>query len=242
LAKSYKSGGWCIAGRELSSTRKGKYKIGPWIRPVTCDEDSHGAVFNDDCEFDDGSCTEVLDIVKMPIDSHTPEPGQPENFLVVDDGIWEKIRACPDNSVSRFIDSPADLWLQDEMPTDQITSSYDETQNITQSLYLIKPENFRVTLAQEWNQYGNRYKRRITASFDYNQDHYEGLSITDPKIRRMLGGQYPGEGEDDNVITLRKGDDYYLCVSLGPRFGHHQRHYKFIATIFDYDGYIQRTY
>jgi hypothetical protein len=99
-----------------------------------------------------------------------------------------------------------------------------------------------VVLGQEYNEYESAYKKVIKASFDYNGITYEGLSITDPKFRRMLSRQYPAEGSEPNTICLRQGDKYYLCISLGPRFGHYNEHYKFIATIFDYDGYIQGTY
>ena len=44
LAKSHKIGGWCIAGKEISHTKLGDISIGGWIRPVSSNVNTHGAV------------------------------------------------------------------------------------------------------------------------------------------------------------------------------------------------------
>jgi hypothetical protein len=134
LAKSYKRGGWCIAGRELIQTTEGKVRVGQWIRPVTSDEDSKGAIFDKDCRLTGDKNAQVMDIVDIPIASPSPESGQPENYLIVEGQPWTKIRGFSVDSVSKILEAPPNLWLEKGMLTDRITSDYDEGQTITQSL------------------------------------------------------------------------------------------------------------
>lgn len=239
LAKSYKRGHWCIAGRELVENNKGEYDIHGWIRPVSSDTYSQGAIFDNHCQLNNGDQTSVLDIVRIPFDSHAPEPGQPENWLILEGKPWEKIDRYSPDKVKDFEDNPDDLWFEQGSETDHISPAYEKSARIEQSLNLIKPMNFYVALDQSYNDYKKKYIKRITAKFFYNEIPYKGLSITDPKVRKMLDGQYPAKGNDPKHIKLEYDDNYYLCVSLGPRFGYHNRHYKFVATIFDFDGYIQ---
>lgn len=242
LAKSYKKGHWCFAGRELVKNSDEKYEVLGWIRPVSSDEDSQGSVFNEHSEYTSGEQAKVFDIVRIPFESHSPSPGQPENWLIDECEKWELISHHGSGNASYFQDAPKDLWLELGIETDRISLAYEATVPIVQSLNIIKPEEFYVTLSNELDTYEVKYKRHITADFIYNGTHYEHLSITDPKVRRMLRNQYPGEGEESKRIRLNHIDEYRLCVSLGPRFGKGDRHYKFVATIFDNDGYIQRTY
>jgi len=118
----------------------------------------------------------------------------------------------------------------------------DDKVHVPQSLYLIKPEALVFTLSHNWNDFNGRYERKIQVSFCYNNQRYFNLAMTDPKVKRMLGRQYPQAGDEARQLTLFKGDNYYLCVSLGPRFGSQQFHYKIVATVFDFDGYLQGHY
>ena len=194
LAKSYKKGHWCFAGRELTTNADGKYEVQGWIRPVSSDEDSQGSIFNEHCEYATGEQAKVLDIVNLPVERHMPAPGQPENWLLNECEKWEKISHQGSVDTSYFQDMPADLWLEQGIETDRISLAYEATVPIAQSLNLIKPEDFYVTLSNDLDDYEGIYKKHITADFIYNGIHYEHLSITDPKVRRMLNNQYPDEG------------------------------------------------
>ncbi len=100
-----------------------------------------------------------------------------------------------------------------------------------------------ITLSNEFNDYEQRYKKKIVASFSYLGVNYENISVTCPSTRRILTNQYPNEGQEAVTMPLKKGgDDYVLCMSLSPRFGSDEHHYKLVATVFDFDGYLQREY
>jgi len=140
------------------------------------------------------------------------------------------------------LDPVENIWNEQGSDTNIVTASYDQSGGITQSLCLIKPSSFVVTLSQDYNDYEHKFKKKIVAGFDYNGVRYEGLSVTCPSTRRVFTNQYPNEGGEAVTLSLRKRDDYALCISLSPRFGGAQCHYKLVATVFDFDGYLQGRY
>lgn len=242
LAKSYKPGGWCIAGKEVTKIENNQVTLGHWIRPVSNNDLNHNAITSDICRYSDGSEVKVLDIVTIPISSHSPVVGQPENYTVDDSKIWKKISILSAKSISSLVDSCEDIWLEDGGETDKVSSIYEMAVGISQSLYLIKPTELLVTLSNQYNDYTEEFKKKITSSFNYNNQYYENISITDPAIRKALSRQYPNDGEKNIIMALKNGDNYTLCMSLSPQFGDAMKHYKLVATIFDFDGYLQKNY
>ena len=239
LAKSYKSGGWCIAGRELTvDMQNNTFNIsGGWIRPVSNNAAKHGALADADCRLADGAAAKIYDMVEIEFAAHQPDPGQPENFLI-SGSPWNKINTISPGSIASFNEIISDIWL-DTGNSDQVSQLYETAGNIQQSLVMIKPANFQIRLNNQFNHYKEDYKKDIRASFEYNGDQYQNISITDPAIRHLLGNQYPAQGGAEVVTTLNDGDNYLLCVSLCPRFGAANRHYKLVATVFDHTGNIQ---
>ena len=229
LAKSYKNGKYCIAGKECIEAGNG-LQIGKWIRPVTSDTGSHGAVSNLDCRLSGNGFAQVLDIVRVPLGDEKPESGQPENVLIQIGQPWEKLNELSSTKLEKFEDEPDDLWLEASGQNYRVRDNYGKS--VQTSLYLIKPVNFHIVLSQEWNSNRQVYNRKIRAEFEYNGVRYANLSITDPEIRRMMADKYPEKGEEPNRMDLIKGDNYYLCVSLGPSFQGY--HYKIVATVLDF--------
>jgi hypothetical protein len=79
LASSYKPGGRCVAGIDLSS--------GVWIRPVSS-KDSGTIPFSVFHLEGAGRAIRPLDQVVMHLDAPRPEPEQPENWLIANSE-WE---------------------------------------------------------------------------------------------------------------------------------------------------------
>lgn len=242
LAKSYKPGGRCIAGKIAEYSDGKNVKLGKWVRPVPNTENCHDSLAEEMYQFEDGTDTKILDIVDIPVLDYCSVPGQPENIKIDQSQPWKKVGHLNPRSITKIADSPVQIWLEDEKSTNIVSSEYDEQGLITQSLYLIQPTNLLLTLSNNYNEYEEKYKRVIVASFDYAGIRYEGLSVTCPSIRKALTNKYPDEGEEETIMPLIKGDNYVICVSLAPRFGRDDVHYKVVATIFDYDGYLQREY
>ncbi len=242
LAKSYKPGGRCIAGKLVEYTQTNHVKVGTWVRPVPNDGTGHSSLNTEMYEYSDGSEVKILDIVEIPIISHNPVAGQPENYVIDESKKWKKVSHLNATSIQNIIDNTNDIWLENGVPSNIVSAEYDKMGLINQSLYLIKPTNLLITLSNNYNDYEDHFKRAIQAQFDYQGNRYDNLSITCPATRRALTNQYPPEGGPPVIMPLRKGDNYFICVSLSPRFGHQENHYKLAVTFFDFDGYLQRTY
>lgn len=242
LAKSYKPGGRCIAGKLVEYTDTNKVKIGDWVRPVADDGTGHGALTEEMYSYEDGVEVRVLDIVEIPISKPFPSNGQPENVAINDGVKWKRVGSLNAKSIPNLIENVESVWNDINAESHIVTASYEEKGLILKSLCLIKPVNFLITLSNEFNDYEQRYKKKISASFSYCGVNYENISVTCPSTRKILKNQYPKEGENPIIMPLKKGDDYVLCMSLSPRFGNQEHHYKLVATVFDFDGYLQREY
>lgn len=242
LSKSYKPNGRCIAGRLVEFIEENTVQIGKWVRPVSDDTSGCGAITEEMYKYNDGSEVKILDIVEIPIVQHNPIAGQPENYIINEKEKWQKVSTFRADSMLNIIENVTDIWYEQDVPSNMVTANYDEQGFIKQSLYLIKPINLRIMLSNEYNDFNQQYKRKIYANFNYNGIDYENISITCPSTRRILTNQYPTEGENPILTQLKKGGNYILCISLSPRFGNNQNHYKLVATIFDFDGYLQREY
>lgn len=242
LAKSYKSGGRCIAGRKVELIEGVKVKLGGWVRPVANDGTGKGALTPTMYTYEDGTEARVLDLVEVPVIRAFPLDGQPENYVIDETKKWKKVNTLTDESVPRIIDKMVSIWNDETTASNKVTAEYDKKGLVSQSLCLIQPTNFFVTLSNEYDVYNEEYKRKIVASFDYSNVSYANISVTCPAVRLILKNQYPQEGEKPVTLSLNKGDNYILCVSLSPRFGREDMHYKLVATAFDFDGYLQRRY
>lgn len=98
LTKSSKYGNNCVAGIDLSN--------GDWVRLVTEDEASHGAVSDNDLICEDGRSVEVLDVIDAPILGLCNDCVQPENVLL-DLNCTHKTghEVCVNHRESQVIDS-----------------------------------------------------------------------------------------------------------------------------------------
>ena len=242
LAKSYKPGGWCIAGKEIQYKNGRIQSVNGWVRPVSGDAENHGSLSDRDCSLNCEGIVEVYDIVDVPIIDHVAEPGQPENYRIVDGVAWKKIDYVAPGEIRQLEETPDDIWLEGDLSTNQVSSGYDESGKIIQSLYLVKPEEFKIKLSNDLNVFTGRHKRDARASFLYNGVEYKNISITDPKIRHAFSDKYP---EPDGLHVEQRlvmGDKCLICISLGPRFTGKQRHYKLVATVHDYTGYYQKNF
>lgn len=72
LANAWKTGGRCIAGIRMDE--------GSWVRPVSDTKD--GELTADQCTMDVGRQVAPLDVVRVHLDSPTPRPHQPEDWLI----------------------------------------------------------------------------------------------------------------------------------------------------------------
>ncbi len=212
LANSYKPGGTCIAGREVSFTGD-QLNFGNWIRPVS----SQGGISPSDSCLNGGNQPQLLDIVEIPVIKHQPVTGQPENYLIDSETSWKKIGAIHPQQLAYLVESPSNLWGRGSY-----AASSSIRQNApSQSLYLIKPEYLSLILY--WH-----YGKKIKAEFRYNGSPY-ALQVTDPLIHNRYTSGIILEKDEEKQISLPNGNDYCLCISLAAEW--RNKHYKLVAAI-----------
>lgn len=240
LAKSYKPGGRCIAGKIVDKIENNIIYLSNWIRPIPVNTTPINSAPISCCTLQDNKALQTLDIVEVNFDQNLNVVGQPENYSF-HGASWEKISFMTPNSICNLIEKPNSLWLESVNHSDFVTHKYVLDNSIAQSLYLIKVTNLIIKLGIEWDTFNNKNKYKIHASFVYNGVQYSNFSITCPALRKALKNKYPGQGQPDILMPLIKNDNYVLCVSLGPNISNN-RHYKFVAAVYDFDGYLQRTF
>lgn len=155
LTRSYKRGGLCVAGIDA--------KTGEWVRLVSSDVKSHGALTSRTA-----SSFNVLDQVQVEIEEARPTPYQPENLLVdikqriIKTGTWNLEQVLNLHPA----EDPDYIFVNTNRALSEKQMS--ETDG---SLVLVHVDNFSITDIQ-----------RRHASFLYRGNSYY-LSVTDPTYR-----------------------------------------------------------
>lgn len=215
LANSRKPpSGRCIAGRELHAG-----KFGEWIRPVS--ERESREVSEEERRYENGTDTQVLDIISIEMKQHLPHNHQQENHLFDAGYYWVKSGRLPWDELVSAVDAPAGpLWenghstrhgLNDQVPEATVVG-------YTRSLYLVQPKNLRIVVGTDDNsRYQNR--RRVRAHFELLGDDYH-LMVTDAPVEREYFAKEDGE------YPLAKA---IICVSLAEPFNGNA--YKLAAAV-----------
>lgn len=213
LANSYKTGGRCIAGREVLA--KGKY--GGWIRPVSARPSEE--LSNSEYRYEENGIPKLLDIIDVPLLKAAPNKHQTENHIIDVDKRWVKKGELQWNELEKLRERPASLWINSDCTQVGVYNcmSPAEAETLDHSLLLIKKSKFVVELAPKpWSgnrNYGGKFKYRGTS---YN------FSITDPEARRF----FRQEKDGDHVLT-----DVYLCISLTEPYATDNRCHKLVAAM-----------
>lgn len=224
LAKSPKEGGLCVAGRELLHCGIGLVP-GGWVRLVSSRASQD--LNTSEVTFKSGRQVNPLDVVEIPVQGRVKDTRQPENWLITLPRSWELVReniAFP--PVAWFREYPKELWNEPNSPRDRVSDNWLRMNPPRQSLYLIKPQRFR--LIAKTDPLTGKCRRR--AVFHYNNMEYD-LCITDPSIWDKYRVRTPPLGKPPVEFTLPCGDDLLLCLSLARDF--HGFHYKIVAGVFE---------
>jgi hypothetical protein len=130
LAASWRPGGRCIAGKEISDKK--------WVRPVSGGKDD--GINDRQSLYPDGNSAQVLDIIEIPVLKSIPKQYQKENILIDPSEKWQKKGVFDRQELVSLLDNPPSLWHNLDSSTngknDRIPVS--ETKGIDNSLYLIQ--------------------------------------------------------------------------------------------------------
>ena len=217
LANSYKTGGRCIAGREVIQN-----SFSGWIRPVS--DRPHHEINGLEMRYRNGGSASVLDYMDITFQSPQPHHFQTENHLI-NAVRWSHAGTANWAVLQNAVDTFAGpLWRNGESTYHGQNDKIQENlaNQIQSSLTLIRPENASICVEDE-HQYMGGYKRAVRAHFDYSDFSYI-IKVTDPvaleKYKPLEAGDYPL-------------DDTLFCLSLGETYQGYA--FKLVAAIFTPD-------
>ena len=214
LANSLKTGGLCIAGREVTD-----FSYGAWIRPVSVRP--HEELTYLEYRYPDGSSARLLDILDVPLLRPSPDGHQRENHLIDPNGKWTKHGELPFDKLRQLAESPRSLWSNADHTASGLINcvSREEAALYGESLYLIEVAELAVCVTQ--GQHGNK---SFYGVFTLNGMVYK-LSVTDPAIRERLDSYRLGK------YRLPEYRNAILCVSLTKPYEGDGRCHKLIAAV-----------
>lgn len=202
LTRSSKIGGYCVAGIDIHT--------GEWVRFVSDDAKTHGALSRNDIRYRDGRLCKPLDVVAVDIIDSAPLDHQPENFLIDANRYWVKQDEWTISDVNEIHPSEIRPYLYGNV--DPYIDNQ-EINSIGYSLTLIRVSSLIIN--QVTNIYG---KPKTKARFFYNGHWYYNMSVTDPEYYSAPDGT--------------QFDQAYLVVSLPDTPFPENCYYKFIAQIY----------
>jgi len=200
LTKSSKYSGYCVAGIDCKS--------GNWIRLITEDLQSHGAVGTEDLIYKNGRECQILDIIEVPIIRVVNDVLQPENVLIDTSKYMRFVEKATIEDVLKI--HPAEIReniLGNKYP--YITEG--KVGQLGYSLTLVKVNN--LLIKQVANPDGNP---KTKVDFTYRFERYENISVTDYRFYLVANGTLYNEA--------------YLVVSIGTPYKN--RYYKFVSAIY----------
>ena len=202
LTKSNKKGGYCVAGLDS--------KTGEWVRLVSDDQQSNGALSKKNMTYPTGYACVPLDVVDVEIVSKQPSAYQPENLLIdsthplvrhAKSALSDVLRIHPAETKPYLFGNP-NQYLNEE-----------EIRGIGYSLTLVRVSHLVIGRTQNMDG-----KIKTKASFRYNGEEYLNMSVTDPRMYDVANGQ---AYETAHIVVSLPDQPYpYGC------------YYKFIAKIF----------
>ncbi len=209
LANSYKYGGRCIAGVEISISNDNHWSLirnengcPRWVRPIATDTE-YGEIPEGEARF-----INILSIVKLTNIITCPNQAHSEDVY------YKMIKAIgvipPEASI-------LNLLLDNFHPNIFYTTDYFITPGIyaqgNYSLMMIHPDDFTFRLDPSKN------RAKYYMIFHYNGAKYD-LSITDPYFYHYL---------ENHPKAIEQLEDVYLTLSISMEY--EGRHHKLIAAV-----------
>jgi len=211
FANSRKTAGRCIAGKEWQETG-----ITGWVRPVS--SRSTHEVSEEERRYEDGNDPQLLDIIKVPCESHHPLPHQRENHVIDPSYYWTKQGCLAWEDIQGCLDQPGTLWGTGEGSYAGLNNRVSVGQESGTSLYLVRVDRLRLLVGRKAAEYPDS-KRAVRGEFVYLGSTYR-MDVTDPVIERNYLTK--ADGQYDRASPI-------LCISLGDAYQGY--FYKLVAAV-----------
>ena len=209
LANSYKRGGRCIAGVEVTIDKEYHWEIvrncdgsPKWVRPIDTNTE-YGEITEDEARFIPLlSVVKLIDVTPCPHGAHSEDVHYRIMYTI---GI-----VLPMKNVLQML---TDSIHHDVFYTKEQTISPETYTQGNYSLMMIHPENIQL------HEDTNKKRAKYRMEFLYGGDKYD-FSVTDPSFYHLISKQ------PELISTLK---DIYLTLSIG--LVYEGRHHKLIAGI-----------
>lgn len=169
LTKSYKHGGYCVAGVDIETKE--------WIRLVNSDNPSTDEIRKEQMILN-GKVIDCLDVLEYDFIKNVPNSCQTENWLLNNTISPKFIKSM---SLEEFADI---VELEKEEVFIRNTSNLldeEEVSGVKRSLYIFHVQNLKIE-ATSYECFGE-IRFRYKCVFDYNDNKYINISLTDPIYR-----------------------------------------------------------
>lgn len=199
LARSYKPGGWCVAGKIIGSRQHGQ-----WVRLVGSDTSegisSHRLRINQSNEL-----ASPLDLLDLSLVMHRPYLYQHENFELGTEAVQRVSHLCAEDAID-LADPNQCFWRSRYLcKTDRLPLS-DALQE-QHSLLLMRCRHVRICPVDS-------SLRKFRAQFSHQGVAYD-LAITDPNVAQLAAGMPGGRMIPDALLTLSLGVPFHnYCYKL----------------------------
>jgi len=204
LTKSKKHSGYCVAGID--------YETGEWIRLVSSDSETEGAVPWEDLQYSNGETLEVYDIIMCRLLRKCGTIVQPENCLYDETVKWEKVGKSNFDEVIKIhgYDS-VDYVFENEdtkLPADWIFSG-----NPSLCLLKVKDASIWVKTFED---------KKISLNFTYDDIQYKYMSISQIDLLNY----YKNKTDDSYPLGT-----VTVVFSLTDKYYWNGKYYKVVAQI-----------
>ncbi len=214
LASSRKYRGRCVAGLRTDGSG--------WVRPVS--SEPYGTLHPEHYRLKGGTEPRLLDVLRVDLASHRPEPNQPENWLT-GRSPWElRARPAGDEAVSLLaaaVQHGPDLFgtRGDRLTPEELASA-----PTSHSLTLAEPRRLRWQVRT--TQAGNPQVRAIfeVAGQGYN------LALTDPVWERFIA-MFGAGVHAPATVGMPDESRLLLTISLGEPTDFDGACYKLVAAV-----------
>ncbi|MBU3696541.1 hypothetical protein [Dechloromonas sp.] len=199
LARSYKLGAWCVAGKIIGTRQHGK-----WVRLVG--RDTTEGISSDRLRLANSTgLASPLDLLDLSLASCRPYLYQRENVELGPDAL-HRISHLDAEDAIELADSPQNLWRSRQV-SEANRLPLSDALHEQNSLTLIRCSNVRIYSVAP-------AQRKFRARFVHQNETYD-LPVTDPDVQRLAAGMPRGRLIPDALLTLSLGLPFHnYCYKL----------------------------
>ena len=210
LAKSWRPGGMCIAGREIVNGR-----IGDWVRPV--DTSNCDAIDRSVVNYERSDELQLLDVVELDLGEHVPSDHQQENWSIRRSRRIRRLSRFERAQLGTICDDDRDLWRNGSSSSVGLNNRvrYAFAKQHSDSLRMVHVDRLDLNVYRD----EHRDENRLTGTFDHRGETYT-MQVKDVKFQDEC---------QERELRTYVAKDQYLAISLAGEY--HDYCYKLIAGI-----------